>query len=651
MLRFIPTFLALGLACTAALAAPMSSSAFPAKATLKAFESEAEFQSLMERWREQARQRSQLARRESGVADLALSMAPAAPMAKAAESESKANAADSGNAITNVQTAGVDEGGIVKRAGDHLVILRRGRLFTVRVGGDELRPVASIDAYAPGSDPSGAWYDEMLIHERTVVVIGYSYARGGTEVGLFELGQDGSLVYRATHHLRSHDYYSSRNYASRLIGNRLVFYAPMSIHPHISDTASYMPQWRRWHPAATPQEWKRILPATRIFRSDDETDPFQGATLHTVTSCELQRAEMNCEASAVLGPRGRVFYVSADNVYVWTTEPRRNNAWGGADPMARATVFRLPLGGAAPSALKTTGSPIDQLSFLEDASGHLNVLLRAQARGEGMWSAEQGRGDFALMRVPLTSFGQGRDAAPRSAYRPLAGIEGQAIQNRYVGDWLLVGATGVPKIHALRVNDGDTELQTTALSHGVERIEALGAHALVVGASGRDLHFSSLRLDARQASLAGKVMQADAAQSETRTHGFFYKPTSRDEGLLGLPIVGPGPQLRSPHSKLMPGHGSAAVSFMRNRDLDLSAIGKLSANSVGALANDGCKASCVDWYGNARPIFLGDRILALMGYELVEGRMVGGTFRAEGVEERRRIDYSPRAASRWGRED
>jgi uncharacterized secreted protein with C-terminal beta-propeller domain len=38
--------------------------------------------------------------------------------------------------ITNVQTAGVDEGGIVKRAGDFLVVLRRGRLFTVRVGGD-----------------------------------------------------------------------------------------------------------------------------------------------------------------------------------------------------------------------------------------------------------------------------------------------------------------------------------------------------------------------------------------------------------------------------------------------------------------------------------------------------------------------------------
>ena len=35
--------------------------------------------------------------------------------------------------ITNTQEAGVDEGGIVKVRGDILVILRRGRLFTVSI--------------------------------------------------------------------------------------------------------------------------------------------------------------------------------------------------------------------------------------------------------------------------------------------------------------------------------------------------------------------------------------------------------------------------------------------------------------------------------------------------------------------------------------
>jgi hypothetical protein len=61
------------------------------------------------------------------------------------------------------------------------VILRRGRLFTVRVGDRDLKPVSAIDAFAPDISPSGAWYDEMLIAENTIIVIGYSYARGGTE--------------------------------------------------------------------------------------------------------------------------------------------------------------------------------------------------------------------------------------------------------------------------------------------------------------------------------------------------------------------------------------------------------------------------------------------------------------------------------------
>jgi len=60
--------------------------------------------------------------------------------------------------------------------------------------------------------------------------------------------------------------------------------------------------------------------------------------------------------------------------------------------------------------------------------------------------------------------------------------------------------------------------------------------------------------------------------------------------------------------------------------------------------DDACKASCVDWYGNARPIFLGERVLALMGYEIVEGRVVG-----ERIEERRRTTFAPTAGWREGR--
>jgi hypothetical protein len=614
------------------------------RTTLKAFAGEAEFDALLERWRDQAAQRGMQRQRAEGGA---VALNSAAPMA-AAKSSADSSAPAAAESITNVQTAGVDEGGIVKRAGDHLVILRRGRLFTVRVGGDQLQPIAMLDAYAPGSDPQGAWYDELLIHERTVVVVGYSYARGGTEIGLFDLGDDGSLAYRATHHLKSHDYYSSRNYASRLVGSRLVFYTPSRINAWSLQPEQFLPQWRRWN-AQTPDNWQRILPATRIYRSDDELDPLTGgAALHTVTSCDLARVAqpMRCESSAVLAPPGRVFYVAAGNVYVWTTEWARR---GGTTPMPRSAVFRLPLDGSAPSMLKTTGAPTDQLSFLEDDSGHLNVLLRAGARGEAMWDAERGQGDLALLRVPLSRFGDASDSAPRSAYRPLPALPGHALQNRFVGDWLLygtpAGGAGGNAV-ALRFAAGaGQQTQTLSLVHGVERIEALGRDAVLVGNAASDLHFTTVALSGRDARVAGSHVQADAAQGEARTHGFFYRAESAERGVIGLPVLS---SARARHGVLHP-RDSAAVLYLRHRAGHLQPVGELRA-SPALHRDDQCRASCVDWYGNARPIFLGDRVFALLGYELVEGRLAWRGWPGERIEELRRVSFAPQPSVVWGRE-
>jgi hypothetical protein len=556
--------------------------------------------------------------------------APATAMAQAGKAADSAGAA--GDSITNVQTAGVDEGGIVKRAGDHLVILRRGRLFTVRVGGGALQPVAQVDAYAPGADPSGAWYDELLVSGQTVVVVGYSYARGGTEIGLFDLGRDGSLAWRATHHLRSFDYYSARNYASRLVGQQLVFYSPTLLQPWAQGPlAQMLPALRHWGGATLPGAFERILPPTRIYRTDDDFDPSQPLALHTVTRCDLASTPLRCESSAVLGPAGRVFYVSAQSVYVWTVPLWRSGPRGLGDAGAQdlSAVFRLPLDGGTPTALKASGAPVDALSFLEDEQGSLNVLLREQGAGEGFWRAERGGGRMALLRVPLAAFGDGRGAAAREHYRLLPGPAAGTLQNRFVGEWLLWG-TG-PSAWATRYASG---AGAVALSpgHQVERIEALGGHALLVGSDGDELHFSGVQLDRRLARLQGHFAQPGARQAESRTHGFFYRASGTEDGLLGLPVLRAG--------------AGAAVVVLRHSSLSFTGLGEL-ASRTGRRVDDGCKASCVDWYGNARPIFLGERVLALLGYELVEGRVSGSGAR-ERITEVARADFSPprRASTR-----
>lgn len=612
-------------------------------AHLQAYRDEAELSTALERWRTAA-QKLQVPRlRLQGTPVPAT--APAGMVATLAQESAAGMAAKAGpsvvadtaaESITNLQTQGVDEGGIVKQAGEHLVILRRGRLFTVRVGGDALQPVAMLDAYAPGTDPRGAWYDELLVSGSTVVVVGYSYSRGGTEIGLFELGREGALSYRATYHLRSFDYYSSRNYASRLVDGKLVFYTPTVLQAWGNGPFSMFPAVRRWIGAGrdVPAAFERILPATRVFRTDDDFDPAMPLALHTVTQCELGAASLRCESSAVLGPAGRVSYVSTGSVYVWTTGSPRWPAGPRPDKVAaQSALFRLPLDGGAPTAIKTAGVPVDQMSFLEDRQGHLSVLLREAGAGEGMWGAARQHGRMALLRLPLSAMGDGRSAAAQDCYRRVPGPTHGEVQNRHVGDWLVWG--GEQGAWALRPATGDEAIALTP-GHAVERIEALGEHALLVGNAGSELRFSAVRLQRGRAVLAGSHRLPDARQGETRSHGFFYRATGREEGLLGLPVLpGEGVQEAGWRGR------AARVVFLRHRDLGFAELGDLASAPAGR-QDDACKASCVDWYGNARPIFLGPRVLALMGYELVEGRLLG---RAgdERIETRRSISFSPTA--------
>lgn len=587
--------------------------------TLEAYRSEAQFVRALDTWRAKSQrlhaQRMKVYESAAPVAMMAPPPAPpAAPMQLAASAERAAPGAAADESITNNQVQGVDEGDIVKRRGDLLVVLRRGRLFTLRIGGDRLDPVASADAFGPDVDPSGTWYDEMLVSDDTVAVIGYSYARGGTEVGLFDLDARGGLKYRATYQLRSHDYYSARNYASRLVGRTLVFYSPMHLGAHGAWNDA-MPAFRRWQRDAAPSSFRRMLPATRIYRGLDDLDGRDGLALHTVSVCDLATRDMQCRATAVLGPSGRVFHVAEDALYVWTTSGSRRGRG------AASSVFRLPLDGGAPTHLRTQGSPVDQMGFLQ-REGYLNVLVQRDGAGEGMWNSERGGGDLALLRVPLTAFG-GLDAeAPRRRYRALPGNAGWGLHNRFVGDWLLYGAGGgadpMQQVHALRYA-ATTAPQSFSLPHRLERIDALGGDGVLVGTAGSDLHFTPVRLDAR-AALAAPFVQRAASQGDDRTHGFFYRPTGADEGMVGLPILR---------------EGGASVLYLRNRALRLSALGMLDARRAGEV-DDGCRASCVDWYGNARPIFIGERVFALLGYELVEGALDGGRIR-----ERRRVDFTP----------
>jgi hypothetical protein len=297
----------------------------------------------------------------------------------------------------------------------------------------------------------------------------------------------------------------------------------------------------------------------------------------------------------------------------------------------------MPLDGSGPSALRVSGSPVDQFSFLQSEDEYLNVLVQSSGKGDGMWRAEVAAGDVALLRIPIWSFSDGSDAAPSWSYRPLPKPAGYGFQNRFVGRYLIYGTGsgwGYPKeneakwnLFMVEWNRGNTH--QLKLAHGVDRIEQMGTDAVIVGSDGKDLHFSAARLGAWP-EIVSRYTRPGASQGEQRSHGFFYKPDGQDSGMLGLPISVPG---RAGYKHLF--ESSAAILFLRNDSLQFREIGELGSLPERAV-DDRCRASCVDWYGNARPLFLRGRVFALLGYEIVEGRLDDGR-----MQELRRVNYAP----------
>jgi hypothetical protein len=415
------------------------------------------------------------------------------------------------------------------------------------------------------------------------------------------------------------------------VGGKLVFYSPISLDPQ--RPMESFPAIRRWEPNADEDDFRPVMPATKVYRADAPLAQGEILVLHTVTVCDISGGELACEGTAVAGHDSRVFYVSPGSVYVWVTGL---DLYSDDDEPPPSVLYRMPLDGSPPSALRVEGSPVNQFSFLESADGHLNVLVASEGEGDGMWDSEKAGGDLALMRVPLRRFGTGRQAVPASAYRDIPDVgDGGDLQNRFVGDYLLYGAgagwggppdTPAASLFAVPYRGGGA-VTTLAFPHGVDRIEAMGSGAVIVGTDGRDLHFSGIRLGAVP-EFVHRYTRPNASQGELRSHGFFYKPEAQDAGMLGLPIRGPG---RPGYEHLF--SESAAILYLRNQAFRLNELGTLAANDSTAV-DDACRASCVDWYGNARPLFLRGRVFALLGYELVEGRVDDGR-----IHETRRVVY------------
>jgi hypothetical protein len=250
------------------------------------------------------------------------------------------------------------------------------------------------------------------------------------------------------------------------------------------------------------------------------------------------------------------------------------------------------------------------------------------------------------LRIPVADFAVGRTAAPASAYFRLpTPADSLALHNRFVGEYLVYGegtgwnaledAPAVSRIPVVRWSDmAVTELD---VRHTVDRIEPMGTDVLVIGSGSGHMHFSTISLNTLP-TVTQRFAQEGMILGEMRDDAIVYRSVGEGDGRIALPI-----RARCSSAQDHLADVAGAVWFVGRNATTFHDMGRLVPDTD-ISRDDGCVASCVDWYANSRPLFVRDRVFALLGYELIEGVPDG-----DQIRERRRLVFAPALSPAPGR--
>jgi hypothetical protein len=552
--------------------------------------------------------------------------------------------------ITNNQMQGVDEGDIVKQIGQYLLVLQDGRIFVIDTRARNGRRLALSDRMNVYRDPRAyMWYDEMLVFGDRVLITGYSYQQQATELSVFRLDmRSGQLTRQGVFYMSSNDYYSSTNYASRLVGDNLVVYTPFSLYSMTRPDFRW-PMVRRWVDGedrlAADRRGRPLFDAGQIYR------PVRGGTdlptVHTVSVCPLGDVapgrDLECHSTAFVGSSQAQWYVTEQDAYLWTTDSSNMGSVEGtcgapprfaAGDYTPAVLFRVPVNGRAPMVAATRGVPPDQFS-LDARNGHFRALLRGQSRScRGGLDESQ----LAFIDVPLNLFSATLAEVGSDRYTAMPGVKSDNIANRFTETHLVYGSIGMtrrgfaensmPPAYVVPVAR-PADVRAISVRHTVIRAEQAGNDIVLTGYRNQQgLIVTLIDLDGPP-RIASQVQLEQRFEGEGRSHAFNSLIEEDGSGVMGLPTIA-----REGWSSRAPWRSSASdLSFLtvdtRGR---LRPVGELERRfeynddeeGSGGVAGYHCEVSCIDWYGNSRPIFTDGRVFGLTGTELIEGRIWGG---------------------------
>ena len=560
--------------------------------------------------------------------------------------------ASANTSITNNQESGVDEGDIVKAFDRFVVVLYHGRLFSIDTGDSAgaLRLVDRVDAYQ--SAQLDSWIDEVLIFDDTLLVTGYSYETDSSNIALFRIGKDGVFTFLARYFIESEDYYSWENYATRIVDGKLVIYTPFDLTDYGANEPVSLPRIRRWTEQAGFTPWQPLFDITEVYRP---IQPAMAPSMHVVSACSIELGkELDCRSRGIVAPGYREVYVSPGHVYLWATpdeddiahlRPARvRDCEQGANPLRMrgwpSAVYRMTISNGDLTAVFTEGTPPDQFALDEQRGSLWALVFRPPLQCDFVDDTEAGA-PLALAQVPLAAFSTRPPRMEESdhyAVPPMQAGWRYDLQSRFTDGFLLFGSAQGRGRAVWRGRYG-TEPYTPGalavvrlgsplyprvinLSHSVDRIELFGANAVAFGYQPNDdFAVSSVALE-RRPRLSDTQPLPGVIESEDRSHAFNAMAQEDGSGIFGIPTLDTTDYLTRRYDDR-----AIDVQFITaSAGLDLASADKLAGHpeSEQPKTDYECEVSCIDWYGNARPIFFRERIFALIGQEFVEGALSDG---------------------------
>lgn len=521
------------------------------------------------------------------------------------------------------QAPGVHQAGIVKATGDYLVILRHNRLHTLRIANGALDTVASVDAFAPGTDEYLRGASGILVSGNVVAAI--SAGRGPlVQAALFRLDAAGGLSYLATWQVRTGGG-GERVPIVRMVDGKLVVFASMGVWPgDPRGIGPYLPAVRRQEPSGTDTVWTTLVQPAGIHRPATAMRADDDVAFHALTVCDVAGGALDCRATVVYAPGTVAYHLSRTAAYTWTTQRQAYDEPGHVPD--RSMLYRIPLDGAAPTAVGVDGQPQDTLSFDETANGELHVVLSSGRlpadRAPEPWES------VVLLRLPIAAFGGGSGKAGDDAYQGLPNPGSTTLHNRFVGDWMVYGTateegaygtweTG--RAFAAR-RDGAGGAVPIALQGRLVAFDTIAGGVLVTTA-GPGLSYLPLHLGT-VAEAGAPYTRENAEAWDVEAHAVFHHRGEDNAGVLGVAYSG---FLYKPY-----------VLFLRHERSGLREMGALAATIPPGTE---CPA-CGGYYEFARPVFLRGRTLAIVGGEVVEGTVDG-----DRIRELRRVRIGPPAVA------